>query len=273
MKRTLLLALAALAAGCGGGTKIPAGSNPPSGYQLVWHDEFNEGTALSAEWTHEVKPDHWVNNELQNYVDAVAPDGQRVTEIKDGALEIHCLKGADGKIYSGRVYGHRNTGWLYGFFEARIWLPAGKGTWPAYWMMPVNPEGYRWPRCGEIDILEELGGVPNDCSSSFHTGDYNHRKNTQKTHHMTVDGAEGGWHVYALEWTEDRLTTYVDGVVQLSVTKAEMGPEHDQWPFHYAFYPIFNLAWGGWGAINGVDESVLPATMKVDWIRVFQKKN
>ena len=58
---------------------------------------------------------------------------------------------------------------------------------------------------------------------------------------------------------------------QLSVTKAELGSEQDQWPFHYAFYPIFNLAWGGWGAINGVDEGVLPATMKVDWIRVFQK--
>ena len=270
MKRTYLLLLAAVAAGCST-YSIPEGSNPPEGYKLVWQDEFNEGTTLGPDWIHEVKPDHWVNNELQNYVDGVTSDGQRVSEIKDGALQIHCVKGEDGKIYSARVYGKRNTGWLYGYFEARMCLPAGKGTWPAFWMMPVDSQGYHWPRCGEIDIMEEVGGVPNDVSSSFHTWDYNHTKGTQKTHHLTEDGAEGGWHVYALEWTEDGMTTYVDGIEQLSVTKAEMGEGQDQWPFHYAFYPIFNLAWGGWGAIHGVDESILPVTLKVDWIRVFQK--
>ena len=69
------------------------------------------------------------------------------------------------------------------------------------------------------------------------------------------------------------ITTYVDGKVQLKVTKAEMGSDHDSWPFHYAFYPILNLAWGGdWGGYKGVDESALPITMKVDYIRVFQKQ-
>ena len=66
--------------------------------------------------------------------------------------------------------------------------------------------------------------------------------------------------------------TYVDGIVQLEATKAEMGESHDEWPFHYAFYPILNLAWGGsWGGAQGVDESVLPITMSVDYIRIFQK--
>ena len=88
----------------------------PEGYQLVWHDEFNEGTELSEEWMHEVKDDHWVNNELQNYRDGEA-DGKRVTEIKDGNLLINCFKGSDGKIYSGRVYAHRTTGWEYGYFD------------------------------------------------------------------------------------------------------------------------------------------------------------
>ena len=274
MKRTYLLLLTVLAVSCGVRSKGPAEPviTPPDGYKLVWHDEFNTGTTLSNEWVHEVKPDHWVNQELQNYVDGAAPDGQRVTEIKDGNLLIHCFKGADGKIYSGRVYGHRDTGWLYGYFEARMWLPSGRGTWPAFWMMPVDPQGYRWPRCGEIDIMEEVGVVPNEVSSSFHTWDYNHTRGTQKTHRMTIENAEGGWHVYGLEWTPDSMTSYVDGQVQLAVKKSEMGDGQDQWPFHYAFYPIFNLAWGGsWGGMRGVDETALPITMKVDWIRIYQK--
>ena len=70
----------------------------------MWQDEFNEGTELNAaDWTHEVQKDHWVNNELQNYVNHTTPKGRYVTEISGGKLQIHCFK-EDGKIYSGRVY-------------------------------------------------------------------------------------------------------------------------------------------------------------------------
>ena len=253
---------------------LPGEVVPPTGYHLVWNDEFETGTTLNtADWTHEVQGSGWVNNELQNYVNHQTSSGEPVTEISDGSLHIHCFK-ENGKIYSGRVYAHVNSGWQYGWFEARIKLPSGKGTWPAFWMMPVgNDWGTNpWPMCGEIDIMEEVGCVPNEVSSSIHTQDYNHTKGTQKTHAMTIAKAEGEYHVYALEWTEDAITTYVDGKVQLAVTKAQLGSGHNQWPFHYAFYPIFNLAWGGsWGGMYGVDETALPVTMSVDYIRVFQK--
>ena len=246
----------------------------PEGYHLVWHDEFEEGITLDpAHWTHEVQNSGWVNHELQNYVNHQTSSGKKVTEVQDGSLHIHCFK-EGGKIYSGRVYAHVGTGWQYGWFEARINLPKGKGTWPAFWMMPVGNDWSTnpWPMCGEIDIMEEVGCVPNEVSSSIHTQDYNHTKNTQKTHAMTIANAEGEYHVYALEWTEDAITTYVDGKVQLAVKKSVLGTGHNQWPFHYAFYPILNLAWGGdWGGMNGVDESALPITMSVDYIRVFQK--
>ena len=131
----------------------------------------------------------------------------------------------------------------------------------------------QWPKCGEIDIMEEVGVVPNEVSSSIHTQDYNHTKNTQKTHAMTISKAEGEFHKYALLWTADEIITYVDDKEQLRVSKAKLGSGHDQWPFHYAFYPIFNLAWGGdWGGMNGVDDNALPITMEIDYIRVFQKK-
>ena len=248
--------------------------NTPEGYTLVWSDEFNAGPVPGSDWTIENWAPGHVNNELQTYTSREV-DGKRTLEVKDGFLYINCFKGNDGKVYSGRMNARPGTGWLYGYVEARIWLPKGKGTWPAFWMMPSNVDWNKnpWPYCGEIDIMEEVGANPNYVSSSLHTGNYNHTKGTQKTHEMYCKDAEEEFHVYALEWTEDAITTYVDGKVQLSVTKAAMGADHDSWPFHYAFYPILNLAWGGdWGGYKGVDENALPATMKVDYVRIFQKK-
>lgn len=246
----------------------------PDGYNLVWSDEFNGGPTLGKDWVAENWPAGYVNNELQIYTSNPV-DGKSTLEVKDGFLNINCFKASDGKIYSGRVNAMPNKGWLYGYFEARILLPSGKGTWPAFWMMPCNVDWSTnpWPRCGEIDIMEEVGANPNYVSSSLHTENYNHTKNTQKTHEMYLAGAEGSFHIYACEWTEDEIITYVDGKEQLRATRASMGSDHASWPFHYAFYPILNLAWGGdWGGYKGVDDKALPVTMKIDYVRIFQKK-
>lgn len=246
----------------------------PEGYSLVWSDEFNGGPTLGRDWVAENWPAGYVNHELQTYTSKKV-DGKSTLVVENGMLNINCFKGSDGKIYSGRVNACPNTGWLYGYFEARINLPSGKGTWPAFWMMPCNVDWSTngWPRCGEIDIMEEVGANPNYVSSSLHTENYNHTKGTQKTHEMYCAGAEGSFHVYALEWTEDEIITYVDGKVQLRASRASMGADHASWPFHYAFYPILNLAWGGdWGGYKGVDDNALPVTMKIDYVRIFQKK-
>ena len=241
----------------------------PDGYKLVWHDEFDEGTELNAaDWTHEVQKDHWVNNELQNYVNHTTPKGRYVTEISGGHLQIHCFK-EDGKIYSGRVYAKVKEGWTYGYIEASIKLPKGKGTWPAFWMMPVNFKS--WPADGEIDIMEEVGYHPDYVSSSLHANAHVHSNGTQVTHEMYCKGAEGEFHTYSIEWTAQNITTYVDGKKQLSYDNRGLG--RDDWPYNDPFYIIFNLAWGGdWGGSQGVDENALPVTMEVDYVRVFQKK-
>ena len=240
----------------------------PEGYNLVWHDEFDSGTELNPnDWTHEVKNSGWVNHELQNYVNHLTPGGSTVTEVKNGKLRITCLK-ENGKIYSGRVYAKVKQGWTYGYIEASIKLPKGKGTWPAFWMMPVNFRS--WPADGEIDIMEEVGYHPDYVSSSLHANAHVHSNNTQVTHEMKCEGAEGEFHTYAMLWTGKNITTYVDGKVQLSYDNRGLG--RDDWPYEDPFYVIFNLAWGGdWGGAQGVDESALPAVMEVDYIRVFQK--
>lgn len=254
--------------------------NAPEGYSLVWQDEFdgNYGYAPNEngvprpelnpeDWTHEVKNSGWVNHELQNYVNHKTPEGQLVTELKNGTLRITARK-ENGKIYSGRVYAKVKQGWTYGYIEASIKLPKGKGTWPAFWMMPVNFRS--WPADGEIDIMEEVGYHPDYVSSSLHANAHVHSNNTQVTHEMKCPGAEGEFHTYAILWTAKNITTYVDGKVQLSYDNRGLG--RDDWPYDDPFYIIFNLAWGGdWGGAQGVDESALPATMEVDYIRVFQK--
>lgn len=238
----------------------------PEGYHLVWHDEFNEGVVLGSDWTHEVKPAGWVNNELQTYVDGEIA-GRRVTELVDGKLRINCFK-QGGIPYSGRVYAKVNEGWTYGYIEARIQLPVGKGTWPAFWMMPVHFRS--WPADGEIDIMEEVGANANYVSSSLHANAHVHSNNTQVTHEMKCATAESDFHVYAIKWTHENITTYVDGEVQLTYDNRGLG--RDDWPYDDPFYVILNLAWGGdWGGYKGVDDSALPVTMKIDYIRVFQK--
>ena len=253
----------------------------PDGYQLVWQDEFdgnygyapNENgvprTELNPDyWTHEVKSAGWVNHELQNYVNHKTPEGKLVTELRNGKLRITALK-ENGKVYSGRVYAKVKEGWRYGYIEASIKLPKGKGTWPAFWMMPVNFRS--WPADGEIDIMEEVGYHPDYVSSSLHANAHVHSNGTQVTHEMKCAGAEGEFHTYAILWTAKNITTYVDGKVQLSYDNRGLG--RDDWPYDDPFYVIFNLAWGGdWGGAQGVDETALPVTMEVDYIRVFQKK-
>ena len=258
-----------------------AAYNAPAGYSLVWQDEFdgNYGYAPNEnglpqtelnpnDWTHEVKNSGWVNHELQNYVNHKTPEGKLVTELRDGKLRITALK-ENGKVYSGRVYAKVKSGWTYGYIEASIKLPKGKGTWPAFWMMPVNFRS--WPADGEIDIMEEVGYHPDYVSSSLHANAHVHSNGTQVTHEMKCPGAEGEFHTYAILWTAKNITTYVDGKVQLSYDNRGLG--RDDWPYDDPFYVIFNLAWGGdWGGAQGVDENALPATMEVDYIRVFQKK-
>lgn len=240
----------------------------PAGYTLVWHDEFGSGDQLGSDWTHEVQGAGWVNNELQAYINS-----SKVTSIDHGKLRITCYQASDGKIYSGRVYAKPQTGWKYGYFEARIRLPKGKGTWPAFWMMPADNDftANPWPHCGEIDIMEEVGFNPSQVLATIHCSKYNNSGTTIEQGSTTSSTLQTDYHVYACEWTADHLEFFVDGRCILKYVNDGTGK--DQWPFDVPFYPILNLAFGGnWGGQQGVDYTCLPATMSVDYVRVFQKK-
>lgn len=238
----------------------------PEGYELVWNDEFNSGSEPDSYWWYETGGGGWGNNELQTYV-AGSVDSEQLAAVADGVLTITARK-ISGKVYSIRM--NTTESWKYGYFEARLKLPKGKGTWPAFWMMPKNFTS--WPGDGEIDIMEEVGYNPNYVSSSIHCEAYNHVKGTQKTKEILVPTAQTEFHVYALEWTEDFIRTYVDGK-ELFYFENDKKGNKNTWPFNAPFYLKLNLAWGGsWGGAQGVDETALPATYQIDYVRVFQKK-
>ncbi|MBF6628083.1 MAG: glycoside hydrolase family 16 protein, partial [Proteiniphilum sp.] len=216
-------------------------------------------------WWYENLQKGAVNNELQTYVGGYRGT-DTVAAIHDGTLKIIARKsGSD--IISARI----NTieGWTYGYFEARLRVPGGKGTWPAFWMMPKNFTS--WPLDGEIDIMEYVGYQPNVVHSTVHTEAYNHMIGTQKGATKTIQNAETAFHIYAVEWTADYIKGFVDGEAYFRFDNDGKG-DKKTWPFNVPFYLKLNLAWGGdWGGAQGVDESKLPATYEIDYVRVYQK--
>lgn len=241
----------------------------PAGYKLVWQDEFNvpgESLPDTKKWWYETGGGGWGNNELQEYVPGTFK-GEMIAKVADGKLTITAAK-IDGQVRSIRV--NTTEAWTYGYFEARLKLPKGKGTWPAFWMMPKNFTG--WPKDGEIDIMEHVGYHQDYVSSSIHCTAYVHSNGTQKTKEIYLKGATDEFHVYALEWTPEYIKSYVDGE-QLFYYKPETYGErnYNTWPFDNPFYLKLNLAWGGnWGGAMGIDETCLPAVYEIDYVRVFQ---
>jgi hypothetical protein len=245
----------------------------PEGYNLVWSEEFNaerhsDGKPAlpdTKKWWYENLPKGAVNNELQTYVGGFRGN-DTVTAIYDGTLKIIALKSGNDVI-SARI----NTieAWTYGYFEARLRVPGGRGTWPAFWMMPKNFEN--WPLDGEIDIMEYVGYDPNVVHSSVHTQSYNHTIGTQKTASKKIQNAETQFHVYAVEWTPEYIKGFVDGEEYFRFDNDGTGNKNT-WPFNAPFYLKLNLAWGGdWGGAKGIDETALPATYEIDYVRVYKK--
>ena len=245
----------------------------PEGYTLVWQDEFNDPRTADGKvalpgtdkWWFETGASGWGNNEIQNYIPRFL--GQDTcAKVYDGTLKIIAKK-VGSQVLSIRM--NSNESWTYGYFEARMKLPSGKGTWPALWMLPEN--FVRWPDDGEIDIMEHVGYDPNRVHSTVHTRAYNHIQGTQRGASRMVPTAQSDFHIYAVEWTEDYIYGFVDGVRYFVFNNDKTGNKNT-WPFNVPFYLKLNLAWGGnWGGAQGIDESALPATYEIDYMRVYQR--
>ncbi|WP_341835929.1 glycoside hydrolase family 16 protein [Chitinophaga pollutisoli] len=233
----------------------------------VWADEFDyDGLPDPARWTYDLGGHGWGNNELQYYTDKLSN-----AQVGNGLLSITARKEAlEGRAYtSARLVSKGRGDFLYGRFEIKAKLPGGKGTWPAIWMLPTDWAYGGWPKSGEIDIMEHVGYDPNRVHMSVHTEAYNHSINTQKTAHKIVDKAIGEFHVYRVDWTPYAIRGYIDGNLLFTFINENKGAA--AWPFDKKFHFLLNVAVGGnWGGQQGIDDSVFPATMEVDYVRAYK---
>lgn len=246
-------------------------------YSLVWSDEFDGASLNMNNWTIEVNGSGGGNQEKQYYTDR--PENIR---IENGNLIIEARKEEynNRQYTSGRINSRDKRYFKYGKIEARIWMPAGGGTWPAFWMMGNDYKRVGWPKCGEIDIIEHVGNQPRMASFATHTPDKNGTKGNNWSARAYMDGLEEQYHVYGIEWLEDdfngmdRIYFTIDGE-QMAMTQEpyEHVDQNTYWPFNKEHFIILNLAIGG--KMGGtVDDNIFnsPVQMKVDWVRVYQRE-
>jgi len=250
-----------------------------SGWRLIWSDEF-DGPANTppdpAKWGYDIGGGGWGNAEWQYYTDrtenaALDGNGSLVITAKTedpASTPYRCLYGAC--LYtSARLLTKGKFEFTYGRVEARIKIPSTQGIWPAFWMLGSNINTKPWPSCGEIDILENIGKEPTTVHGTIHGPGYAGSAGPSQAYTQTVPFAED-YHIYALEWEPQAIRWYVDGNLYGTKTPADL-EQGRQWVFDHPFFLILNVAVGGqWPGLP--DETTrFPQTMKVDYVRVYQR--
>jgi beta-glucanase (GH16 family) len=244
-----------------------------SNRKIVWSDEFeSDAQPDSAKWNYDLGDGcpavcGWGNNEAQFYTNHF-----KNIRTEKGILIIEAHHDSlSGKAYtSSRLISKYKGDWLYGRIEVKAKLPHGKGTWPAIWMLSTDWKYGGWPVSGEIDIMEHVGFEPGIIHGTIHTESYNHIKKTQKEGKITIKDAQDAFHLYAIDWTKDKIDFYVDDQLYHSIIRGSSDTSNE-WPFDQRFHLIMNIAVGGnWGGMQGIDESIWPQRMEVDYVRVYQ---
>lgn len=232
---------------------------------VAWGDEFStDGAPDPNKWTYDTGGSGWGNNELEYYTSTT-----NNASISDGILSITAKKESMGGMNytSARMVSKTPSDMLYGRIEVKAKLPTGKGTWPAIWMLPNDYAYGAWPNSGEIDIMEMVGYDPNVIHFSIH--DATNYGGNSKSGTMTISTASTDYHIYRADWTPDGIKGYYDGKLVYSFANGETG--FATWPFDKSFHILLNLAIGGnWGGIEGVDDTIFPTAMQVDYVHYYK---
>lgn len=247
-------------------------------WNLVWSDEFNTpGPPDPTKWDFDVEGNAWGwgNNELQNYTPRNHPNPNAWVEngrlIIEARRETFTHSGHTRDYTSARLRTINRGDWLYGRIDVRARMPAGRGTWAAIWMLPTDSEYGNWPSSGEIDNMEYVGFQPGEIHWTLHTEAFNHMLGTQVGSSRQFVAPEVNFYTYTVEWCENKIDFIVDDTVHFTYHN-ESGFTHREWPFDKRFHLILNIAiGGGWGGLHGVDNSIFPVQMEVDYVRVFEE--
>ncbi|OSZ80283.1 hypothetical protein CAP36_03255 [Chitinophagaceae bacterium IBVUCB2] len=251
-----------------------AGYDAPAsyaGYTLAWADEFNTGTLNGAAWTVEGGDGcpsicGWGNNELEYYTGR--PEN---LFFQDGKLIIEARKESfSGKNYtSSKIVSRGKKFFKYAKVDIRAKLPKGKGIWPALWMLPQSNVYGGWPTSGEIDIMELVGHEPGRTHTTLHFGPGPGSTSINRSYSLPGGATfNDEFHVFSMEWKQDQIKVFVDGILISTVNKPDVGAA--TWPFNEDFFFIFNLAVGGNWPGSPDATTNFPQWLVVDYIRVYQ---
>ena len=252
---------------------LPAGQpNDDGDYVLLFHDEFNQPDGSQPDET------YWRRSTRRKSVwNRFISDSEDVVFIQDGHLVCRAIANPDTEsdpveMLTGSIETQGKFSFTYGRAEARLKTLPHKGNFPAFWMMP-QPPTQTWPNGGEIDIFEAIDAQ----NTAFHTlhshwiNDLGNKTNPKNSFSETV--TQGEWHLFAVDWTEDLITFFVDGNPVGSYAKSEDETVLDQgqWPYTHPFYLILNQSVGDGSWAKAPDLEFTYET-RFDWVRVFQKQ-
>lgn len=244
----------------------PIEQNSNEKWLLVWQDEFNGTEIDESKWTYDTGGHGWGNNEWQYYTDR-----EQNAYIDDTCLVIEARRESyEGKDYtSARLKTQNRAGWRYGKFDVRAKLPRGQGIWPAIWMLGTNIPAIGWPACGEIDIMEMIGGSgrENQVHGTIHWSDENDDHAMYGTGFQLPGGTfADDFYIYSIEWSAQKIEWSVNGVkyLEADITPASMNE------FQNYFFMILNVAVGGNWPGYPDETTQFPQKMYVDYVRVYE---
>jgi beta-glucanase (GH16 family) len=235
---------------------------------LIWSDEFDAGSLDAAKWTHEQGDGcpnvcGWGNNELQYYQ-------SNNTSIIEGIAMIEArVENVGGRNYtSSRIITKDKFTFKYGRVDVRAALPKGQGIWPAIWMLGKSIGAVSWPKCGEIDIMEMIGGAGREKTvhGTAHWDESGHKYDGGH-YDLSAGTFADEFHVFTIIWTETAITWYVDDIQfhVIDITPATLSE------FKEEYFLLMNVAVGGNWPGNPDGNTAFPQRMFVDYIRVFQQ--
>jgi beta-glucanase (GH16 family) len=259
--------------------------NIPSG-TLVWSDEFSNSTSANAEpnssvWTYDTGAGGWGNEELEDYCgwnSAVSPCTTSAPNVyvgTDGYLHIMAEQPLAGVYTSARIKTEGLFSFQYGRIEFRAEVPEAQGFWPAAWLMGNNIATANWPACGEMDVLERVNaaGTPDWNEGSIHGTGFT-GGNLGTVFDFPSGQNASGWHTYGMIWSKGSVSYYIDNSATPYITytpSSVSGLSGAVWPFDsgQANFIILNLAVGGSWPGSPNNSTPFPATMLVDYVRIY----
>jgi len=235
-----------------------------NGYTLIWNDEFTGNSINTNNWVFETGTGSWGwgNNELQYYRTENA-------WVDNDVLTIEARKESyqGSNFTSARMKTQGKFSFKYGRVDIRALLPKGQGIWPALWMLGSSFSSVGWPACGEIDIMEMIGGSgrENTVHGTVHW-DNNGHVSAGKGYTLSSGTFADEYHVFSIIWDDTLIKWYVNDVkfYEINITPTHMTE------FHLPHFFIFNVAVGGNWPGSPDATTIFPQQMRVDYIRVFQ---